>query len=64
MANDEHVAQLRKGVAAWNAWREENPDIRPNLSRARRCGIQRITGSPFSADEPMVETTLEFDRSG
>jgi hypothetical protein len=23
MANDEHVAQLKKGVTAWNAWREE-----------------------------------------
>ena len=28
MANDEHVAILKKGVAAWNAWRDENPDIR------------------------------------
>ena len=34
MANEEHVAQLRKGVASWNAWREENPDIRPDLSEA------------------------------
>jgi hypothetical protein len=34
MANDEHVAMLRKGVAAWNAWRHENPDVRPDLSEA------------------------------
>jgi uncharacterized protein YjbI with pentapeptide repeats len=34
MANDEHVAILKKGVAAWNAWRDENPDIRPDLSGA------------------------------
>jgi hypothetical protein len=34
MANDEHVALLKHGVAAWNAWREENPNIRPNLLRA------------------------------
>jgi hypothetical protein len=34
MANDEHVAILKKGVEAWNAWREENPDIRPDLSVA------------------------------
>jgi Pentapeptide repeats (8 copies) len=35
MANDEHVAILEKGVAAWNAWRDENADIpQPDLSRA------------------------------
>src|SRR5262249_29661082 len=34
MANDEHVALLKKGVEAWNAWRERNPDIRPDLSGA------------------------------
>jgi Pentapeptide repeats (8 copies) len=43
MANDEHVALLKKGVAAWNAWRAKNPDIRPdlfgaNLSRANLGG--------------------------
>jgi uncharacterized protein YjbI with pentapeptide repeats len=31
MANDEHVALLKQGVAAWNAWRRENPNIRPDL---------------------------------
>jgi hypothetical protein len=34
MADDEHVALLKQGVAAWNAWRDENPDIRPDLSEA------------------------------
>jgi hypothetical protein len=34
MANDEHVALLKQGVAAWNAWRDENPDIYPNLREA------------------------------
>jgi hypothetical protein len=34
MANGKHVAVLKKGVEAWNAWRDENPDIRPNLSDA------------------------------
>ncbi|MFZ0853956.1 MAG: pentapeptide repeat-containing protein [Hyphomicrobiaceae bacterium] len=34
MANDEHVALLKQGVAAWNAWRDKNPNIRPDLSGA------------------------------
>jgi uncharacterized protein YjbI with pentapeptide repeats len=33
MANDEHVALLKQGVAAWNAWRCENPEVRVDLSR-------------------------------
>ena len=34
MAKDEHVAQLNKGVAAWNDWRGQNFDIRPDLRGA------------------------------
>jgi uncharacterized protein YjbI with pentapeptide repeats len=34
MANDEHVALLKQGVDAWNAWRKEDPDIDPNLGGA------------------------------
>jgi uncharacterized protein YjbI with pentapeptide repeats len=32
MANDDHIAQLMKGVEAWNAWRDEHADIVPDLS--------------------------------
>lgn len=39
MANQEHLAILKQGVDVWNEWRDEHPDIRPdlrqvNLSRA------------------------------
>jgi uncharacterized protein YjbI with pentapeptide repeats len=40
MANDDHIAHLKKGVAAWNAWREENPNIRPDLSGANLGGAE------------------------
>jgi len=30
MANKKHLAILKKGVAAWNEWRKQNPDIRPD----------------------------------
>jgi hypothetical protein len=34
MANEEHLAILKKGVAAWNEWREQHPNIRPDLHAA------------------------------
>jgi hypothetical protein len=36
MANDEHVALLKRSAFAdeWNEWRQENPDARPNLVEA------------------------------
>ncbi len=34
MANPEHLKILKKGAAAWNKWRKENPDIEPDLTRA------------------------------
>jgi hypothetical protein len=48
MANDEHVALLKQGVAAWNAWRDENPNIRPDLggaslSEANLSGVDSTT---------------------
>src|SRR6516162_11678380 len=27
MPDDDDIAQLRKGVGAWNAWRDENPNV-------------------------------------
>jgi Pentapeptide repeats (8 copies) len=38
MANDEHVAMLKKGVDAWNAWRHENRNIPPDLYQANLIG--------------------------
>ena len=38
MANEEHLEILRKGVDVWNKWRDENPDITPNLSNANLLG--------------------------
>jgi hypothetical protein len=34
MANDEHDALLKQGVAAWNKWRDENLYIHPDLRDA------------------------------
>ena len=32
MANEEHLALLKQGVMTWNAWRDKNPRIQPDLS--------------------------------
>lgn len=32
MANAEHLAILKEGVERWNEWREENPEVKPDLS--------------------------------
>ena len=34
MANQEHLAVLTQGVAEWNEWRSQYPEIRPDLSGA------------------------------
>jgi hypothetical protein len=38
MANEEHLAILKQGVEAWNAWRLERPDVRPDLGEANLSG--------------------------
>jgi TIR domain/Pentapeptide repeats (8 copies) len=38
MANDKHLARLKKSVNAWNTWRDENPEILPDLSDAYLSG--------------------------
>ena len=32
MANKEHLDILDQGVEVWNQWREDNPDLKPDLS--------------------------------
>jgi len=63
MANEEHVAILKKGVAAWNEWRRENPDIRPNLSGAnlRRA---HLYGADLSGADLSRADLSEADLSG
>jgi uncharacterized protein YjbI with pentapeptide repeats len=50
MANEEHVALLKQGVAAWNAWLAENPHIRPDLSEAYLAGANLSGANLIEAD--------------
>lgn len=47
MADNKHLAILGRGVAAWNAWREGNPEIHPNLRKAELSGTD-LSGVNFS----------------
>src|SRR5713101_6337709 len=49
MPNDEHVAMLGRGAAAWNAWRAEH-DEAPDLSRAALRGLD-LSGFDLSQAE-------------
>ena len=40
MANEEHLKIIKQGVNAWNQWRERNPDIIPDLSKADLRGAR------------------------
>ena len=49
MPNDEHVAMLARGAAAWNEWRADH-DETPDLSRAGLRGFDLIGFDLSSAD--------------
>lgn len=38
MANEKHLNVLKQGVEAWNRWREENPEVEPDLSEVAFIG--------------------------
>jgi hypothetical protein len=42
MADEEHVALLKQGVEVWNRWREENPNIWPNLTGAELSDVNLL----------------------
>lgn len=69
MANPEHLEILKRGVEAWNQWREKNPDVKPDLSGAQLadedlCTLSSDPDAKGSADlrRPVKSaTTLLLD---
>lgn len=49
MANPEHLIKINQGVEAWNAWRETNRSVMPDLMGAELLGANSIEGADLSA---------------
>jgi hypothetical protein len=55
MADRDQLAILRRGPAAWNAWRREHPEFEPDLSEASLGGAQLLeTGLQLETILPAV----------
>ena len=50
MANPEHLRILKKGVEVWNRWREENPEVRPDLTDTSLEGAELQSLNLIDAD--------------
>ncbi len=62
MADAEHLAKLSEGPAAWNAWRDSNPEIVPDLAGADLPLNQRqfgpSTGGPINLSGANLEGAM------
>jgi len=58
MANAEHLQSIKKGVESWNQWREQNPDIIADLSKADLRGLNLQNANLKNAN--LKETKLNF----
>ncbi len=47
MADSEHVSKVQEGAAVWNRWREEEPDVVPDLGWANLNGLN-LDGAVFA----------------
>ena len=62
MANPEHLEILKQGVKQWNRWREEQPDVYPDLRVASLSGASLARRT--SAGRTSTEPTLPGQTSG
>ncbi|HEV7858436.1 MAG TPA: toll/interleukin-1 receptor domain-containing protein [Pyrinomonadaceae bacterium] len=68
MANPEHLEILKQGVEVWNNWRDEHPEIKPDLSNANLVKANLIHADLMDAnlssanlmDVNLVDADLSF----
>jgi uncharacterized protein YjbI with pentapeptide repeats len=63
MAKGKHLKILKQGVEVWNRWREENPDVRPEL-RLAELREADLTGTNLSGAKLRGVDLREADLSG
>ena len=63
-----HLDVLKLGVEAWNRWREENPEIRPDLTQAdlreANLGLANLRGRTFAGPTSTERTSAERTSPG
>lgn len=68
MANEEHLAILKKGVEVWNKWRKENPEVKPDISyeylRDEKLGDANFSGADLTAVDFSYTELANADFSG
>ncbi|MCP4539838.1 MAG: pentapeptide repeat-containing protein [Chloroflexi bacterium] len=74
MPNPEHVSKLREGVAAWNQWRIDNPELIPDLTLANLTGADLegaylhgadltnadLRGASYGEDVPLTRCPVQI----
>lgn len=68
MANQRHLAILKKGVEAWNEWRKNHPRVQPDLSETDLSGLDlsraNLSGANFFGADLHGANLFETDLSG
>src|SRR5579871_1765777 len=57
MANQNHFYILKQGIGFWNRWRQDNPTIQPDLSKARLDAMNLSSANFSRADLSFVNFT-------
>lgn len=63
MARTNHLDQLLQGVDAWNAWRQKEPSLKPDLSGADLAGAN-LGGANFSNTDLVGAKLTEANLAG